>query len=242
MLTASGDAEDNHYDDLIHTADFLLEHDADAVDTLRHGFRDLRHGLLQAGRDGGRAARAAKAQVEPVLRRVMVRTERLGATSDRSGMLAERPCEGLDLPPVGRRLATWPGPALPGPSSVYDPMEYWLSAPNLVNFMDGYKLNEAFDDKTERPRRRRRRPGSWGRAARLRPGAKLRRDRPRQRSHALAGRRRRRPGRVEAPVGAAVAPLPPAGWPLRRAGAAGLHQAAHLLVVDAGARGQSRRW
>ena len=37
MLTASGDAEDNHYDDLIDTADFLLEHDADAVDSLRDG-------------------------------------------------------------------------------------------------------------------------------------------------------------------------------------------------------------
>ena len=112
--------------------------------------RDLRHGLLQAGRDGGRAARAAKAQVEPVLRRVMVRTERLGATSDRSGMLTERRCDGLDLRPqdVGRYVA---GARLARALEVYDPMEYWLSAPNLVNFMDGYKLNEAFDDKTSAP-------------------------------------------------------------------------------------------
>jgi hypothetical protein len=151
MLTASGEAEDDHHADLVDTADFLLEHDKDAVESLRDGLRDLRQGLLQAGLDGGAAARDAKRRVERVLRRVMVRTERLGATSDRSGMLTERPCGGMELraSDVSHYVA---GARLARDLEVYDPLDYWLSAPHLLNFMDGYKMAEAFDGRAESDR------------------------------------------------------------------------------------------
>ena len=90
------------------------------------------------------AAKRARDQVQRVLLKIMVRTERLSASSHRSGMLAELPCTGLHLESsdIGRfvgvaRLARHLG--------VYDPMEYWKSAPNLVNYMEKYRLDEEFD-------------------------------------------------------------------------------------------------
>jgi hypothetical protein len=146
MLTASGDSDDDHHADFVDTVDFLLEHDESAVEALREGLRDLRQGLLQVGLDGGNAARDAKGRVEAVLRRVMVRTERLGATSDRSGMLATRPCDGLELWPAD--VASYvAGARLSRDLGVYDPIDFWLSAPHLLNFMDGYKIAEAFEDR-----------------------------------------------------------------------------------------------
>lgn len=144
MLTSGDDADDNHYEDLVATTEFLLEHDEAAVSSLRQGLRDMRRGLLQVGRDGGAAARSARDSVESVLRRVMVRTERLAETPDRQGMLTERSCRAVRLEPedveryVGfARIAKAVGAG--------DPLEYWKSAPFLLNFMDDYELRRKLD-------------------------------------------------------------------------------------------------
>lgn len=146
MLTRQADEED-HHDDLVETVRFLLDGDDDAVETLRRDLRGMRRGLLQAGRDGGVAGRASRDAVESTLRRVMVRSERLAATPDRSGMLAARDCDDLDLDldagEVGRYVA---GARLARDVGAPDPLEYWKSAPYLLNFAEHYRLREAFDE------------------------------------------------------------------------------------------------
>lgn len=143
MYTNNADDED-HHEDLVETVRFLLENDQAGVDGLRRDLRSLRRGLMQIGRDGGAAAREARDAVEGTLRRVMVRTERLAATPDRSGMLQEQPCEGLrlDEESVSAFLAS---ARLSRHLGVPEPLEYWKSAPYLLNFADRYRIGEELD-------------------------------------------------------------------------------------------------
>lgn len=148
MHTNHHDEDDDHHRDLVDTVRFLLEHDTDAVERLRGDLRAMRHGLLQLGQDGGDAARRALAEVETTLRRVMVRTERLASTATRSGMLESRPTPGVTLrsPEVASYVAL---SQLATHLQAPDPLEYWKSAPYLLNFADGYKIHERFVEAAE---------------------------------------------------------------------------------------------
>ncbi len=150
MLTSQADADEDHHDDLIETVRFLLGDDAHEADDLRHSLRSLRRGLQQARHDNGSAARTAAQEVESFLRRVMVRTERLAATSDRSGMLHERRCEpiALDVDEVREYAST---ARLARQLDAPDPMEYWKSSPYLLSFMDDYRLSRALEDAVKDP-------------------------------------------------------------------------------------------
>lgn len=148
MMTVAGEVEDDHYRDLIDTFAFLVDHNPEAVACLRHDLKDLRRSLLQVGRDHGKAARTARTRVETSLRRVMVRTERLAATQDRSGMLhTERAPVSLEVSDIRRFVAA---ARLARRLEVPEPLEYWKSGPYLLNFTDEYKfgrvLNEAAED------------------------------------------------------------------------------------------------
>lgn len=148
MMTTGLDTEDDHHDDMVQTASFLMDHDPVRVDELRSGLRDLRQGALLLGRDGGALARDARQRVEASLRRVMVRTERLAATPDRSGMLAPADDGGVRL--TGSDIERYLGAARVGRAlGVGDPMDYWLSAPFLANFQGRYKLGEALRDRAK---------------------------------------------------------------------------------------------
>src|SRR5208283_731333 len=94
----------------------------------------------------GRARlRSAKLALQQRLQRVMARTERLAATSERGGML-------LDAAPTDASLHTVDVRAFLGAQSVADEVEqgdvveYWKSAPYLFNFMDNYALKQAFKE------------------------------------------------------------------------------------------------
>lgn len=72
---------------------------------------------------------------------VMARTERLTATPNRDGMLHE-----LDIAVAMKPLDLRAYRRLGDPAEAVDhhePMEYWKSAPYLINFMERYKLKEA---------------------------------------------------------------------------------------------------
>ena len=69
----------------------------------------------------------------------MCRTERLGATVERDGMLREMPLEGLGPKPSD--LEAYVGTAVVADVLEQpDPLEFWKSAPYLLNLMDDYKL------------------------------------------------------------------------------------------------------
>ena len=93
-------------------------------------------------RSGGSVDRltAAKEQLEALLRKVIVRTERLASTPDRGGMLVERAFEErIDTSDLRAYVALQRVCDAVGHS---EPMELWKSAPYVLNFSEGYELRK----------------------------------------------------------------------------------------------------
>lgn len=140
-------AEDDHYRDFLHTLRFLFNGDSRTAE-VEELLTAYRRGLYRLGDEEVGSIRALKNRIEARLREVMVRTERLAASPDRAGMLAEHPAEGveltteevqsyLSLQEVARHLDHG------------DVIRYWKSAPYLLSFMEGYKLKEQFREAVE---------------------------------------------------------------------------------------------
>lgn len=142
-LTDEG-GDDDHYADFLRTLRFLLANESRTED-LDRILHEYRRELFRLGSDDGQGLIPIKSALEKQLRSVMVRTERLAASPDRDGMLVETPCSVRELekddPLVYRALQQVAAAVEHG-----DTMEYWKSAPYLLNFMDEYKLKEAFRD------------------------------------------------------------------------------------------------
>lgn len=141
-------AEDDHYADFLGTLRFLL---ADAVQTRRveELLKEYRRLLYRVGQAEAEALGEVKAQLEATLRSVMCRTERLAVTADRSGMLREMPSKPqlavqdvrayVDLQKIARAL------------DHHNTVEYWKSAPYLLNFMEDYALKQGLKRRCNQP-------------------------------------------------------------------------------------------
>jgi hypothetical protein len=110
--------------------------------------RRYKGALFQIAEDGGAELRRVKQELEVELRRVIVRTERLGASADRNGMLKEYPADGLHLQSRDA-LAYREAQRLARQVDHPDLMEYWKGAPYLLSFARGYALTEAIRDGRE---------------------------------------------------------------------------------------------
>lgn len=146
MYTVSEEsAEDDHYRDFLRTVDFLESGlpDSGRVRGLLKGYRE---GLFRLGDGGDLPDLAAhKVELEGQLRRVMVRTERLAVSGDRNGMLTEVPSRAARL--EARDLSAYVALQRVARNLHHpDVLEYWKSAPYLLNFMDSYKLKQDFRD------------------------------------------------------------------------------------------------
>lgn len=132
--------ESDHYEDFVATYDFLAKHAPEDNRAMRGLLKDYRRAILNLR--GGEVAdlRSIKAEIESRLRRVMSRTERLTATSDRSGMLREIPSSARLEPSDVRQYLTAAGVAQALDHG--EIVEYWKSAPYLLNFMDEYELKK----------------------------------------------------------------------------------------------------
>lgn len=135
---------DDHYQDLIRTTEFLFG-DARKAEKFKGELRDYQQALFRLAEDGGDQLESAKLAIESTMQSVMVRTERMTASSDRSGMIEEAEQRLQVLKPQDIRsfvmldhVAQHLGQG--------DPVEYWKSAPYPLNLMDrtGYKLKETF--------------------------------------------------------------------------------------------------
>lgn len=150
MYTLSeDDPGDDHYQDFISTVAFLQDDEA-TTERFTQELRDFRHGLYSLPVDGGAAARAARARVEKTLRRVISRTERLAVTDDRNGMLETHHGASLELTAsdLGQYLTL---DRVARRVDAPDPMEFWKSAPYLLNFMEDYKLKRQFVEAADDP-------------------------------------------------------------------------------------------
>ena len=151
MLTLSGDTEDdgNHHREFLETLRFLYgqergpvvaEELGREVDRFRRAMLSLPHSK--------ETAREHKLSIEHRLRAVIARTERVASTRDRDSMV-EEPNLAVGVAPEDLRSAA----AVAGVARVADApevVEYWKSAPYLLNFMRDYALKRtirAYDGK-----------------------------------------------------------------------------------------------
>lgn len=140
------DPETSHHQAFIETVSFLLD-DRLKVDELQGLFsiqRDVMLGQLQ----GTETKSSANDGIRELLLRSMCRTERLGATSDRDGMLKQVNHGGQTLKTddvLGYLAAQEVGSFLKVP----DLIEFWKSSPYLLNMMDGYRFNKLLSDDIE---------------------------------------------------------------------------------------------
>lgn len=145
-MYASQHEEEDHYRDFLATARFLFDDDA-TVSALETDLREFRTALMTAGDGDSSLERPARSKslIERRLKRVMCRTERVGATVHHDAMVHERreevpvaPEDILEFRCIDR-LSTALG--------VNDPIEYWRSSPYLLNFMKEYELKRRLADK-----------------------------------------------------------------------------------------------
>lgn len=145
MFTLADEAAtDDHYVDFLRTLRFLQDDPAQSSEAERL-LKEYRLALFRLGDGAMDRLRELKAQIEAMLRRVMVRTERLASSEHRSGMLQEVTVGGL-------ALDTGDLGAYVGVQRIADHLdrgnvlEYWKSAPYLLSFMEGYKLRTDMDE------------------------------------------------------------------------------------------------
>ena len=138
MYTTADEIDGDHYADFLDTCRFLFQ-DEERVDRLRQHFAGLRFALTSV--ESLPSAEAICADIGSDLRMVMARTERLAATPNRDGMLAEREVH-VTVAPDDLRAYLRIGD-LAETVQHHEPTEYWKSGPYLVNFMERYKLKEA---------------------------------------------------------------------------------------------------
>ena len=136
--------EDDHYADFIRTTKFLFSSDEETESFKKELLNYKKH--LYAIDNKSEDLLQSKDLIEKRLRKVMVRTERLSVTADRDGMVEEARGEVTDL--TSQDLQTFSTiDRLSKVLDVGDSMEYWKSAPYLLNTMEkeGYKIKKNFD-------------------------------------------------------------------------------------------------
>ena len=154
MLTLSGDTEDDgdHYREFLETFRFLFGHERgqELAEELSREVDRFRRAMLFLPNSKD-TAREYKRSIEERLRAVIARTERVASTRDRDSMV-EEPNLAVGVAPEDLRSAA----AVAGVARVMDApevVEYWKSAPYLLNFMRDFALKRAIRsyDGTECP-------------------------------------------------------------------------------------------
>lgn len=143
MYTLPDEPEgDDHYRDFMRTVTFLTG--SERAKIVQDGLSEMRSALVRKDHE---AATAAKDVAQHELRRVMARTERLGASTDRDGMLTPR-CDLVRV--TSDDVRDYLGQAdvaraLGSP----DGLEYWRSTPNVFELMERYHVKRKIEDELE---------------------------------------------------------------------------------------------
>lgn len=150
MYTLQGnEEEEDHYRDFLDTVKFLLEDRPRELERLKTAIDRYRDGMLRLDPASWDQLRESKADIEHILRQVMVRTERLAVSADRNGMLAETITARDQVQP--RDLASFVHlDRVAALVDAGDQVEYWKSAAYPLNMMDDYKLKRQFTEAVEK--------------------------------------------------------------------------------------------
>ena len=144
MLTLSDEAGSNHYEDFLETLEkVLFNNDPKSVDKVRNLLELYRSELFRLHGGKSESLEQIRRELESLLRKVMVRTEKLAATENRDGMLrhvssSATKMEAKDVSSyvvyqkIARAIRSG------------DTLEFWKSAPYLLNFMELYEFKRLF--------------------------------------------------------------------------------------------------
>ena len=151
LYTADAELEqEDHYKDFLATTRFLLGGKESRVENLKNRLARFGTALKRAATDSRvsvEEATSAKREVEDFLRAIMARTERVAASEDRDAMLIEHQLPVTLTPTDVRQYLA--ADAVFRAVGDHDPMPFWKSAPYLVHFMHGYKVNDHLNDMLE---------------------------------------------------------------------------------------------
>lgn len=140
MYTLHGE-EDDHYEDFMRTAAFLLHH-PDREAALRQSLKQYRDGLFALGNGTAGTFLTARDTVQDVLRTVMCRTER-PLCNGHDAMFQDSAAQAtmrLDAEEVRHYLVQQRISDALNTGSI---LEFWKSAPYALEFMDDYQLKNA---------------------------------------------------------------------------------------------------
>ena len=135
-------AEDDHYADFLATLSFLLD-DPKAEAEFEQLLKMYSRKFFQHGGIDLERMQKIISEMECRLRKVMVRTEKLSATASRDGMLKQVASRNHSLQPQDLH-AFIKLQDVAGLLDHFSTIEYWKSAPYLLNFMDDYALKRRF--------------------------------------------------------------------------------------------------
>ncbi|HEX3045290.1 MAG TPA: helicase-related protein [Bacillota bacterium] len=135
-------AEDDHYQDFIRTVGFLFDSEAE-TQAFQEELAAYRQELCKYSGMCQERFQKTKESIENKLRRVMTRNERLAVSVNHNGMVIESKNDLGQLTPKELQSFAMVD-KVAGILNVSDTVEYWKSAPYLLNIMDrqGYKLKE----------------------------------------------------------------------------------------------------
>jgi len=128
--------EDDHYPDFIRTLNFLFN-DIGKVDVVKHLLSEYRTTLHSFAKNAA-CHLGKKAELEQALLKVMCRTERIATTRVHNSMLTEVERTTPLMPADFQHAATVDAVAICVKAA--EAIEYWKSAPYLINFLKNYEL------------------------------------------------------------------------------------------------------
>ena len=139
--------EDDHYPDFIRTLNFLFN-DSGKVDEVKNLLSEHRM-MLHACAKGAACHPGKKTELEQALLKVMCRTERVATTRDHNSMLTEIERTAPLTPGDLQHAAMTDAVAICVKAG--EPIEYWKSAPYLINFLKHYELRHKLDAQLNAP-------------------------------------------------------------------------------------------
>ena len=152
MFTRAHELDGAHHEDFIATTRFLMNGDRnpERVERLQNAMRGYRRALINLSEDGPEPVREAREAVESELRRVMCRTERLGVSNDRDGMLDASPDDQIEAKLTRKDLNAFRElDRVARENETRDVLEFWKSSPYPLNLMDDYALSNSFREWSE---------------------------------------------------------------------------------------------
>jgi hypothetical protein len=136
-------AQEDHHEDFLHTYQFLSNCPLETAKFSKQ-LKLYRDSLFHLGEGGMEQLLEHKRSLEESLRRFIVRTERLAIRADRNGMLRQ-------LLPSKNTLSMQDIHAYTAYDQIAtilkqgDVIEFWKSAPYLLNFMEKYVLKQTYE-------------------------------------------------------------------------------------------------